>query len=173
MSKTVFLALTFSLLSFLLFACSSANETNVYADSDEIDVRIAEIGDLVKVHYTGTLDDGEQFDSSDGKNPLSFTLGAGNMISGFDNAVIGMTIGESITVRLEPKDAYGEKDKNLIVRVPTDKMPEGATVGSQVLFSTGAKGTVIEITGTDFVVDANHDLAGRALTFDIELISIQ
>ena len=95
------------------------------------------------------------------------------MISGFDNAVIGMKIGESIIVRLEPKDAYGEKDKNLIVKIPMNKMPEGATEGSQVLFSTGAKGTVIEITATDFVVDANHDLAGKALTFDIELISIE
>lgn len=173
MSKMVLLAMAFSLLSFPLFACSNTNETGEHASSDEIDVRTAEVGDLVKVHYTGTLDNGEQFDSSEGKNPLSFTLGDGNMISGFDNAVKGMKIGESITVKLEPKDAYGEKDENLIVRIPMDKMPEGTQIGSEVLFSTGAKGIVIEITGTDFVVDANHNLVGKPLTFNIELISIE
>jgi len=130
-------------------------------------------GDSVSVHYTGTLDNGEKFDSSIGGNPLSFVLGAGRMISGFDAAVHGMKIGDIVTVRLEPAEAYGESDDDLVLEFPIAQLPEGLTEGDSVTFQSGAQGLILEITGEIFRADANHWLAGKALTFEIELVSIE
>ena len=130
-------------------------------------------GDTVSVHYHGTLESGEIFDSSREREPISFVLGSGQMIAGFDSAVYGMNVGDTITVRLEPDDAYGERDENLIIPFPIDKLPDGLEEGDNVLFQSGAVGSIVEITEAMFTVDANHRLAGSVLTFEIELMSIE
>jgi peptidylprolyl isomerase len=133
--------------------------------------RVAQVGDTVQVHYRGTLDDGSEFDSSAGREPLEFTVGSGQVIPGFDSAVVGLTVGDKVEVRLEPADAYGEHTDERVVTVPKDQAPEGLEVGQQVMLGQ-APATVIEINDEVVIVDANHPLAGQALTFEIELVSI-
>ena len=132
----------------------------------------AEDGDKVLVHYTGTLDNGEEFDSSAGRDPLGFVLGSGQMIQGFDRAVKGMYVGEVITVVLDPADAYGERQDNLIVELSIDQLPGGTGIGDSVRFVNGGSGVILQIGVDHFIVDANHRLAGKTLTFRIELVSI-
>jgi FKBP-type peptidyl-prolyl cis-trans isomerase 2 len=139
--------------------------------TNEAGERVAQDGDTVFVHYRGTLDDGEEFDSSEGREPLSFIVGSGGVIDGFDNAVRGMTVGESVTVRIPPEEAYGEWDEELIVDVPIADAPAGLAVGDEVLFG-GQVAKVYEVTDEVVRVDVNHRLAGEALTFEIELVEI-
>ena len=141
--------------------------------------RSAADGDTVSVHYTGTLNDGSQFDSSVGKDPLVFVLGAGNMITGFENAVRGMKVGESKTVTLSPDEAYGQHRDELMIQINRDELPEDQEpeVG-MILVLTQSNGQVlrkpvVEVTDTYIIVDANHDLAGKALTFEIELVKLE
>ena len=138
----------------------------------------AKIGDTVKIHYTGTLDDGTQFDSSAGKDPLEFELGSGGVIPGFDKAVEGMTVGDNKSVRIEADDAYGQRHDQLVQEVPLSNLPDDLTptVG-MALQSSSPDGqvalfTVIAISDDTFTVDGNHPLAGQALSFDIELVAI-
>lgn len=138
----------------------------------------AKSGDTVRIHYTGTLDDGTQFDSSAGRDPLEFALGAGQVIPGFDNAVDGMSIGDSKTVTIPPEQAYGLRHEQLVQQVPRSALPKDVepAVGMQ-LHSKGPKGQVMDlfVTGVDLdsiTVDANHPLSGKALTFAIELVEI-
>jgi FKBP-type peptidyl-prolyl cis-trans isomerase 2 len=134
----------------------------------------AEEGDRVSVHYRGTLDSGEVFDSSyDRGDPIFFVVGGGQMISGFDNAVSGMAVGEKKTVRLEPDEAYGQRRDNLIFDVPLSQAPPGLSVGDSVTLSSGGQAVVLEITDEIVRVDANHRLAEQTLTFEIELVSIE
>jgi FKBP-type peptidyl-prolyl cis-trans isomerase 2 len=135
------------------------------------DERVAENGDRVQVHYTGTLDNGEEFDSSRDRGPLEFVVGAGGVIEGFNAAVIGLAVGDSKTVRIEPAQAYGERDDSRVLRFPREQAPDGLAVGDQVTVGN-APAVVTEMTDTEVVVDANHRLAGEALTFEIELVSI-
>jgi len=138
----------------------------------------ASTGDNVKIHYTGTLDDGSQFDSSAGREPLAFTLGSGQVIPGFDNAVSGMAVGEKKTVRLEPAEAYGERREEMIQEVPKSALPADMQVEMGMpLQAQGPNGQVMNLVVTgisedSIEVDANHPLAGKALTFAIELVSI-
>ncbi len=134
--------------------------------------RVAEVGDTVSVHYTGTLDSGEVFDSSQGRDPLTFTIGDGRLIADFDAAVRGLAVGKSVTVRLDPAQAYGEIDETLIVEFPRDEAPEGIALGDRLGLSTGGSAEVIEITGDVVRLDRNHPFAGKTLTFEIELVSI-
>ena len=134
--------------------------------------RIATAGDSVLVHYRGTLDDGSEFDSSIGRDPLGFTVDSGQMIPGFNDTVRGMALGEKITVRLEASEAYGERSEANYISVPLANVPEGTTVGQQ-LFSTAGSVTVIAIEDDVVTLDGNHELAGQALTFEIELVEIQ
>ncbi|MEE4163659.1 MAG: peptidylprolyl isomerase [Woeseiaceae bacterium] len=138
----------------------------------------AKPGDTVKIHYTGTLDDGTQFDSSSGRDPLEFEIGSGQVIPGFDKAVEGMSVGESKSVRIEPADAYGRHHDQLVQTVSRDALPENIApeVGMR-LQSQNPDGQVIELTVTEvnddtITVDANHPLAGQALNFDVELTAI-
>ena len=149
----------------------AAEERTTTTAADE-EVRMAADGDSVEVHYTGTLDDGSEFDSSRGRSPLAFVVGSGQVISGFDDAVRGLTVGESRTVRIEPEQAYGQPDPDLILDFPAADAPEGLAVGDRVTLSNGAPATVIEITDDVVRIDANHELAGQALTFEVELVSI-
>lgn len=129
-------------------------------------------GDTVSVHYVGTLDDGELFDSSrDRGQPLTFSVGSGQMIPGFDAAVRDMAIGEVKTVRLAPAEAYGESNADRIIEVAIDQVPADVIVGATLV--TGQQSvTVIAIDGDVVTLDANHPLAGEFLTFEIEIVSI-
>lgn len=128
-------------------------------------------GDTVDVHYTGRLDDGEVFDSSAGRDPLTFEVGGGQVIAGFDEAVRGLGVGESRTVRIEPADAYGERRDELIGRVDAEKAPDGLNAGDAVMVGQ-QQATVVEVTDSEVVLDANHPLAGKALTFDVEVVAV-
>jgi len=140
--------------------------------------RVATDGDTVSVHYTGTLENGAQFDSSRGKEPLTFVIGAGEMIAGFDSAVRGMKVGEIKTVTLQPEEAYGPQRPDLIFTLSRDQIPEDMTVTiGQRLPMQSESGqqfvvTVIELGEDTLTVDANHPLAGKVLIFEIELMSI-
>lgn len=138
----------------------------------------AKPGDTVRIHYTGTLDDGSQFDSSTGRDPLEFALGGGQVIPGFDAAVTGMAVGEAKVVTIEPGDAYGERHEQLVQQVPRDTLPENIepAAGMQ-LQSRSPDGQVmnlviVEVEDESITLDANHPLSGQALTFAIELVEI-
>jgi peptidylprolyl isomerase len=138
----------------------------------------AKSGDTVKIHYTGTLDDGSQFDSSEGREPLGFTIGAGQVIPGFDEAVDGMKVGEKKTVRIESAKAYGERHPEMVQQVPKSALPADMEVEMGMpLQAQGPDGQFMNLVVTGIsedaiVVDGNHPLAGQALTFAIELVSI-
>ena len=134
--------------------------------------RVVQPGDAISVHYVGTLDDGEQFDSSrDGGQPLSFVVAAGQMIAGFDAAVRGMKLGEVKTVRIDAVDAYGERTEDRVITVAIGGVPEGTAVGDELSAPTGQRFVVLEVTETEVRLDGNHHLAGQALTFEIEIVS--
>lgn len=138
-------------------------------------------GDTVKVHYTGKLtEDGSVFDSSREREPLEFTLGDGQLIPGFEEAVIGMEEGDDTTVELESKDAYGERREDLELEVAKDDLPDNVDpqVGMQLQMQQQENGRAIPVQITavedEFVkLDANHPLAGKDLTFDIELVELK
>ena len=138
----------------------------------------AKAGDSVKIHYTGTLDDGTQFDSSDGREPLAFELGSGQVIPGFDKAVDGMTVGESKSVNIPAEDAYGPHHPQMIQEVPRSALPDDLEPAEGMgLQAQGPDGQVLNLVVTgvqeeSITVDGNHPLAGKALNFDIELVSI-
>lgn len=143
-----------------------------------MDVKRATNGDTVRVHYTGTLTDGTEFDSSVGRNPIELTLGAGMVIPGFENALVGMTAGDSKSVTIEPAEAYGPHDANLVQVVERSRIPEEIDLqvgtGLQTSDSTGntIRLTVVALDEENVTVDANHPLAGRALNFDLELVEV-
>jgi peptidylprolyl isomerase len=139
---------------------------------------MAQAGDVVKVNYTGTLSDGTVFDSSEGRDPLEFTVGAGQMIAGFDAAVVGMKVGETKTVTIPAAEAYGERSEDNVVTLPVSALPADLhpKVGDTLSMTT-AEGqivdvVVLEITDEYIKVDANHFLAGKDLTFEITMVEI-
>jgi peptidylprolyl isomerase len=141
---------------------------------------VAKTGDTVQVNYTGKLADGTVFDSSVGRDPLEFTLGKGETIPGFEKAVLGMKVGEKKTVTIPSDEAYGPHFDDMVVEVPREKLPSNIEpkVG-QMLEATGQNGETIRFTVTSIsdngtvTLDANHPLAGKDLTFDIELVKIK
>lgn len=134
-------------------------------------------GDTVSVHYTGKLEDGSIFDTSliEGRQPLTTTLGQGQLIKGFETGLIDMLEGEKKTIEIESEDAYGPIIQEMISEVPKSHVPEGISVGES-LQGTGPMGPVIvkivEVKDDVVVIDANHPLAGKKLVFDLELVSI-
>ncbi|MBB4637117.1 FKBP-type peptidyl-prolyl cis-trans isomerase [Longimicrobium terrae] len=137
----------------------------------------AKSGDTVRVHYTGTLDDGTVFDSSEGREPLEFTLGTGQVIAGFDHGVTGMQPGDERTVVIPAADAYGEAREELVLQVPRSQFPEGVIpeIGRKLQMSDGQNTfvvTVAEVRDDVVLLDANHDLAGKQLTFRLTLVDI-
>ena len=138
----------------------------------------AKQGDTVNVHYTGKLEDGTVFDSSRSRHPLQFTIGKGQVISGFEQAVIGMNLGESKTARIPVDQAYGPRQNDRIVTVERAQLPPGLNplVGQRLeLTQTDDQRilvTVSAMTDTTLTLDANHPLAGKDLFFDIELVKI-
>jgi peptidylprolyl isomerase len=138
----------------------------------------AKKGDSVKVHYTGKLDDGTVFDSSVGREPLDFTVGAGQLIAGFDEAVVGMAAGEKKTVRIAAEQAYGPHNPEMTLQVPRSDLPEDIQPELGMQLEASQEGghsmvvTVVEVTDESVTFDANHPLAGKALTFDIEVVEL-
>ena len=135
-------------------------------------------GDTVRVHYTGTLADGSEFDSSEGRDPLEFQAGTGQVVPGFDRAVLGMEPGETKTVTFPAADAYGKANPDHVLEVGRDQFPPGIDpeVGDQLALGMEGGGQVpvrvVEVKGDTVVLDANHELAGEALTFEITLVEI-
>ena len=138
----------------------------------------AKTGDTVHFHYTGTLSDGSVFDSSQGREPLSFTLGSGQIIPGLDAALDGMTVGEAKTVTIPPDQAYGPRDPQARQAVPRDQIPAdiplepGTMLQMQTPDGQAIPVTVAEADDQQVVLDANHPLAGQELTFAVEIVSI-
>ena len=138
----------------------------------------AKTGDTVRVHYTGTLDDGSVFDSSEGRDPLEFTLGEQRVIPGFESAVDGLAIGKSVTTRIPPEEAYGDRRDDLVLEVERDQFPPDVEpeIGMQLaLQQPNGQPVPVTITGLSdnaITLDANHRLAGQTLTFNIELVEI-
>ncbi len=135
-------------------------------------------GDTVKVHYSGKLKNGETFDSSEGRDPLEFKVGSGNVIKGFDNGVLEMKPGDKKTVEIPVEEAYGPRNEELLLEFPNEKLPADLKPeeGMQLQLS-GQDGQVYPVVVTEVkndgvVLDANHPLAGEDLVFDIELVEI-
>ena len=131
-------------------------------------------GDVVKVHYTGRLTSGEQFDSSAGREPLEFTVGAGQMIKGFDAALPGMLVGDKKTINIAAADAYGERTDEAVIAFPKENVPEdmklepGMTLTLSNQMGQPIPVVVLELREDAVILDANHFLAGKELIFDIK-----
>ena len=138
----------------------------------------AKTGDSVKIHYTGTLEDGTTFDSSAGRDPLEFTLGSGQVIVGFEEAVTGMEPGEKKNVTIPADKAYGQRNEEMVITAPRDQVPPeiNPEVGQQLQMAGPDKQMLVvhvtEVTEEHIILDANPPLAGKDLIFDIELVSI-
>ena len=141
--------------------------------------RTAKNGDTVKVHYAGKYETGEEFDSSTGKEPFMFTIGDGEVIPGFEDAALGMCIGEKKSISIAPEKAYGPYNENLIIDMPTQYFPEdiSPSEGLQLkIVDENGEEVLVEITKIEdeyIRLDANHPLAGKTLVFDIELLEIE
>jgi len=139
----------------------------------------AKIGDTVKVHYTGKLEDGTVFDTSAERGPLEFKIGEGQVIQGFEDAVIGMNPGEEKTVEIPADEAYGQRNEEMVADIGRDQFPEylSPEVGQQFQIRQ-QNGQIILVTVTEIsedtvTLDANHPLAGKDLTFEIQLLEIE
>ena len=181
----------------LVFGCTNqstqvtANQTttvNTHTQGNSMNsTTTVQSGSTVTVDYVGTLDNGTVFDTSIeavGKqsglqrpsySPLSFQAGAGQMIKGFDSAVIGMNVGEEKTIHLNPEEAYGETRQDLIISVPVAQIQGGLelSVGSMIQTNTGATGTITAIENGNATIDFNSELAGKALNFKIKVLSVK
>ncbi|MEO6964023.1 MAG: peptidylprolyl isomerase [Puia sp.] len=135
-------------------------------------------GNTIKIHYHGRLNDGTVFDSSNGRPPLEFTVGAGSVIKGFDDGVKGMSVGEKKTIEIPFPEAYGPEDPSMIIEFPKQQLPEDLhpEIGMQ-LNMNNASGeqfpvVVAEVNEDSIILNANHPLAGKDLIFDLELVEI-
>ncbi len=135
-------------------------------------------GDTVRVHYTGSLEDGTVFDSSSTREPLEFTIGAGQVIPGVEEAVLGMAAGETKQETIQPERGYGDRHDELVFKLGRHQLPTGSNVSVgdilQIGFGDGRSAAVQvkEVNDDSLTLDANHPLAGRTLLFDLELVSI-
>jgi peptidylprolyl isomerase len=135
-------------------------------------------GDVVQVHYTGTLQTGEVFDSSHGKEPLRLTIGEGNIIPGFEQALLGMQQGEKKKFELSPDEAFGERKDELVHVIERTQVPPDMKLEVGMQLALEAKGEdpvpaeVVDLTESTVTLDTNHPLAGKALTFEIDILGI-
>lgn len=135
-------------------------------------------GNEVKVHYTGKLNDGTVFDSSEGREPLAFTIGKGMMIPGFEKGVMGMELNEEKTLTIQPEDAYGPIREDMVAEIPADQLPPEIKpeVGMELMSQTPDGQQLVvkikEVKEGSVIIDANHVLAGKELTFDVKIVEI-
>ncbi|WP_285907603.1 FKBP-type peptidyl-prolyl cis-trans isomerase [Pseudodesulfovibrio pelocollis] len=136
-------------------------------------------GSTVKVHYTGTLkEDGSQFDSSQGRDPLQFTLGEGMVIAGFEKAVIGKSVGDTVTVEIPPEEGYGEPNDQLVFQVRREQLPPHVELEEGIMLEIRTEDDTpayVRVTAFDenlVTLDGNHPLAGQTLVFDIEVVEV-
>lgn len=184
MKRFFLILITVILAALLVTGCgnrdttTTSTTTSTTASTSALSGDGAQDGDFVAVHYTGTLEDGTKFDSSlDRGEPLTFTVGAGQMIKGFDTAVHGMKVGDTKTVTLPPEEAYGPRDENAVTQFAISEFgDEVPAVGDQVPLQSAAGqyffSTVLDVTDEYVVLDLNHELAGKTLIFEIEMMSI-
>lgn len=138
----------------------------------------AQTGDIVRINYAGRLVDGTPFDSSEGRAPLEFTLGQGQVIAGLEQHVTGMQVGEKSTVTIPSEEAYGPRREEAIQQIDRSKVPGGIdlAVGTQLQARTSDGGmmpiTVVALDDASVTVDANHPLAGQDLVFDVEIVEV-
>ncbi|VVB67456.1 FKBP-type peptidyl-prolyl cis-trans isomerase [Candidatus Norongarragalina meridionalis] len=179
-----FLAPSLLMFAVLLFGCvsqpSPSATPSASAAPSTVVKMIVENGDTVAVDYVGTFDNGSVFDTSikteaqkagiplrPSYEPLEFTVGAGQMISGFDAAVVGMSEGQEKNVHLSAAEAYGERREDLIMTLPVSQIPADAKVGSVLMTASGAQGTVTKIENGNATIDFNSAMAGKPLNFRI------
>ena len=175
-AKAFFPALAIALSLVLLSGCIQPGSGNGTENGgNQMNTEKVEAGDNIAVEYRGTLADGTKFDASEGRGPLEFTAGAGQMIKGFDNAVIGMALNEEKTVELQPGEAYGEASQAKIVEIPKENIADAnqLEVGMSVTSSQGVNGIVKAIKANSIIIDFNPPLAGKALTFWIKVVKIE
>lgn len=140
--------------------------------------KTAQPGDKVRVHYTGTFDDGTIFDSSEDREPIEFTVGSGDVIKGFDDGVTGMAVGETRNITIPADEAYGQRRDELVVKLNRADLPETPEpeVGKPYMarFEDGRmiQGMILDIKGDSVTIDANHPLAGKTLNFELKLVEI-
>ena len=136
-------------------------------------------GSKVKVHYTGSFEDGNVFDTSEGKDPLEFEVGSGKLIKGFDTALIGMKEGEEKEVTLKPEEAYGEKHDNLVQEVPKDALKgqfdpkEGMQLMLKAPDGHQMVATIVKVGDEKLTIDMNHPLAGKTLKFKLKVVNVE
>ena len=160
------------LLVVLVAGCIQGNVLG--PKKEEVVVKSIKSGDTVKVEYTGKLTDGTTFDSSVGRDPLEFVVGTSQLIAGFDEAVIGMKVGEQKTITIPPEKAYGAIDPSMVQEVPLSTLTDAGiapTAGMQL--SAGGRPVLVErVDGNAVFVNFNHPLAGKTLVFSIKIIDI-
>jgi FKBP-type peptidyl-prolyl cis-trans isomerase 2 len=136
-------------------------------------------GSIVKIEYTGTLDDGKVFDCSDGRDPLEFEVGAGKVIKGFEDGVMGMKDQEEKTIKIKAKDAYGERNELMVQPIPKDKInigrevTQGMILGIQSPDGQQVPVVVAKVDAENVYLDMNHPLAGKNLNFKVKVVSIK
>ena len=141
-------------------------------------MQTVEDGQFVSLTYTGTMEDGEEFDSCDPSSPLEFQTGSGQLIKGFEDAAMGMALNEKKKFTIQPEDAYGQRDENSVHEFPRSELPEGVDpkVGDSVAFSTPEgqqiPARLMKMDDVNLTFDMNHPLAGETLTFEIEVVGI-
>ena len=134
-------------------------------------------GSTVEVHYTGKFPNDEVFDTSEGRDPLQFQVGTGQIIPGFENAILGKNVGDKVTINIPASEAYGDVRNELFVQVPLDKLPGEVEVGQTLQADSGNGETVMvvveQVNEDHVIINGNHPLAGKDLVFDIEIVSVQ
>jgi peptidylprolyl isomerase len=160
------------LIIFLAVAALGCISDSGPVPTNQTNVSFVQAGDRVFVDYTGRLENGTVFDSSIGAAPIEFVAGRGQMIEGFENAVMDMRVGQEKTITLQPSEAYGDWSETNIIEVNRTLIPNNTQVGD-VLYSGSQQVVVLELKNQTAMLDFNHPLAGKVLVFDIKIIDIQ
>ncbi len=177
------LAVLLVLGALLLAGCSQQPSSNGQLDTNQNTVALTggvdsmqtvENGDTLKVEYVGTFEDGNVFDKSEGRGPLEFTAGAGQMIKGFDEAVIGMKVNDEKNITLGADKAYGEAREDAFVWTPKTQLPQDGniTIGTQLMASNGMPVLIVDMNADSVKIDFNHPLAGKTLKFWLKVVQI-
>lgn len=163
------------LIIFLLFSCKK----NLSVSESKGGKMVVEKNDTIEVEYTGKFENGEVFDTSKGRGPLKFKVGSGTLIPGFENACVGMKLGEEKTVLIKPEDAYGERNESFVRKFPISMLPpdfkveKGMYITLQSPDGRKIPAKVVNVDKESITLDMNHPLAGKNLIFDIKVVKIE